>query len=106
MEIRKKGLNEKGYWNEIKIREYNDPLINATIHFNSTGHVHTLDHITVPSTCKVAGMEYDICSECGETFNEKTLPLAAHTWGEWVTVTEATNEAKGLKKSTCSVCGY
>ena len=92
-------------WNEIKIKEYNDPLINATVYFNSTGHVHTFNHITVPSTCKVAGMEYDICSECGETFDEKTLLLAAHTWGEWTVVKEATTTAEGQEKRTCSVCG-
>ena len=65
---------------------------------------HKLNHITVPSTCKVAGMEYDICTECGETFNEKTLPLAAHTWGEWTVVKEATTTAEGQEKRTCSVC--
>ena len=63
-----------------------------------------MKHITVPSTCKVAGMEYDICTECGETFNEKTLPLAAHTWGEWTVVKEATTTAEGQEKRTCSVC--
>ena len=67
-------------------------------------HTHTFNHITVPSTCKVAGMEYDICSECGETFNEKTLPLAAHTWSEWTVVKEATTTAEGQEKRTCSVC--
>ena len=65
---------------------------------------HKLNHITVPSTCKVVGMEYDICSECGETFNEKTLPLAAHTWSEWTVVKEATTTAEGQEKRTCSVC--
>lgn len=67
-------------------------------------HTHTLNHITVPSTCKVAGMEYDICSECGETFNEKTLPLAAHTWSDWTVVKEATTTAEGQEKRICSVC--
>ena len=65
---------------------------------------HKLNHITVPSTCKVVGMEYDICSECGETFNEKTLPLAAHTWSEWTVVKEATATVEGQEKRTCSVC--
>ena len=80
-------------------------MTNATIHYNYSGsHTHTFNHITVPSTCKVAGMEYDICSECGETFNEKTLPLAAHTWSEWTVVKEATTTAEGQEKRTCSVC--
>lgn len=92
-------------WNEIAIASDNECLTNATIHYNYSGsHTHTLNHITVPSTCKVAGMEYDICSECGETFNEKTLPLAAHTWSEWTVVKEATTTAEGQEKRTCSVC--
>ena len=66
---------------------------------------HKLKHITVPSTCKVTGMEYDICTECGETFNEKTLPLAAHTWSKWTVIKEATTTAEGQEKRTCSVCG-
>ena len=92
-------------WNEIVIAIDNECLTNATIYYNYSGsHTHTLNHITVPSTCKVAGMEYDICSECGETFNEKTLPLAAHTWSEWTVVKEATTTAEGQEKRTCSVC--
>ena len=97
----------KDEWNKIKIYEYNYSLENAIIHYNwkdGEEHKHTLRHITVPSTCKVAGMEYDICSECGETFNEKTLPLAAHTWSEWTVVKEATTTAEGQEKRTCSVC--
>ena len=94
-------------WRKISIEDYNDHLLNATIHYNRENgeeHKHTLRHITVPSTCKVAGMEYDICSECGKTFNEKTLPLAAHTWSEWTVVKEATTTAEGQEKRTCSVC--
>ncbi len=70
-----------------------------------TSHTHTLNHITVPSTCKVAGMEYDICTECGETLNEKTLPLAAHKWSDWMVVKEPTATEEGIEKRTCSVCG-
>ena len=68
-------------------------------------HTHILNHITVPSTCKVAGMEYDICTECGETLNEKTLPLAAHKWSDWTVVKEPTATTEGIEKRTCSVCG-
>ena len=94
-------------WRKISIEDYNDHLLNATIHYNRENgeeHKHTLRHIVVPSTCKVVGMEYDICSECGETFNEKTLPLAAHTWVEWTVVKEATTTAEGQEKRICSVC--
>ena len=92
-------------WNRIEIGENNEALENATIHFNVSVHTHTLNHITVPSTCKVAGMEYDICTECGETLNEKTLPLAAHKWSDWTVVKEPTATTEGIEKRTCSVCG-
>ena len=93
-------------WEEIRIGEDNEALTNATIHFNyAPAHTHTLSHITVSSTCKVAGMEYDICTDCGETFNAKTLQLAAHTWGEWAVVKEPTTTAEGKEKRVCSVCG-
>ena len=85
-------------------RPYKDEYPVKILDGNGDEHTHTLNHITVPSTCKVAGMEYDICSECGETFNEKTLPLAAHTWSEWTVVKEATTTAEGQEKRTCSVC--
>ncbi len=34
------------------------------------------------------------------------MDKAAHTYGDWVTVTEATETEAGLRKRTCSVCGY
>ena len=95
----------KQSWNNIAIGDGNDYLKNATIHFNVSVHTHTLNHITVPSTCKVAGMEYDICTECGETLNEKALPLAAHKWSDWAVVKEPTATEEGIEKRTCSVCG-
>lgn len=95
----------KQSWNNIAIGNGNDYLKNATIHFNVSVHTHTLNHVTVPSTCKVAGMEYDICTECGETLNEKTLPLAAHKWSNWTVVKEPTATTEGIEKRTCSVCG-
>ena len=92
-------------WNRIEIDESNKALENATIHFNITGHTHTFKHITTPSTCKIAGKEYDICTECGETLNEKTLPMAAHKWNDWTVVKEPTATTEGIEKRTCYVCG-
>ena len=66
---------------------------------------HELNHITNPSTCKVQGVSYDICANCGETFNYTILPLATHTFGEWQTATASTCIKKGELQRTCSVCG-
>ena len=93
-------------WNNIIMEGGNDPLLNATIHFlGEEEHKHELTHRTVESTCKVAGMEYDICLECGESFNVVTLPLAEHSWSDWMTRAEATGSVEGEKYRTCSVCG-
>lgn len=93
-------------WKNISIGENNDILLNATIHFlGEEEHKHELTHRTVESTCKVAGMEYDICLECGESFNVVILPLAAHSWSAWMTRAEATGSVEGEKYRTCSVCG-
>ena len=79
------------------------PLI--TFDWGVDGCAHILSHVTVPSTCKVNGIEYDFCTECGETFNEKVLDTLVHTWKEW-NITEApTEEINGTGKRTCSVCG-
>ena len=38
---------------------------------------HSYKHVTVASTCTVAGVEYDECERCGDVINETLLPLAA-----------------------------
>ena len=44
---------------------------------------HKLKHITVPASCTVNGMEYDLCTECGDTFNSKVIAALGHSWGNW-----------------------
>ena len=66
---------------------------------------HKLEHVIIPSTCTVIGIEYDICTECGVTFNEKTLALADHTWDDYNIIEEPTKEADGKGERVCSVCG-
>lgn len=41
---------------------------------------------------------------CGDT--EEVQDKAEHTFGDWITVTPATEENEGLKKRTCTVCNY
>ena len=65
---------------------------------------HLLQHVEIPSTCAVAGVEYDLCLTCSEMFNYAIIPLAEHTWSEWTTETSADCVTEGLEKRTCSVC--
>ena len=96
-------------WNKITIDDGNDPLLNATIHYNWTGempHVHTLQTIENPATCTVNGIRYQQCINCGEQIGEATIiPALGHSWGEWKEITPATTEAEGVEERACSVCG-
>lgn len=61
------------------------------------GHVHEAG--SGAWNCDAAN-HWNVCT-CGEKIN-----TAAHTFGEWKTVTEATETAAGEKERTCSVCNY
>ena len=65
---------------------------------------HDISHVEEKSTCVVAGVSYDVCGECGETFNYTVLPLADHTFSAWTVTTEATCTAEGVETRKCSVC--
>ena len=63
---------------------------------------HTPQEVTEPATCTADGKQYTKCSVCGETLGEITvLPMIAHSFGAWVTVTEPTTEAEGLQERAC-----
>jgi len=83
-------------WNKITIESYNDALLNATIHFNSSGEdVHTHSYtsaITKEASCTETGIKTYTC-ECGDTYTEQ-IPVADHT------LTHKT------VASTCKVNGY
>ena len=84
------------------------------------------------ATCKANGTETATCEHCDvtDTREEKNSKLAhqfsdatckapqtcelcgtkqggfgAHTYGEWVTVIEPTNESTGVKRQKCTLCG-
>ncbi len=88
---------------------------------------------TTAATHAASGSRYRICSECGYK-QEETIPAtghsyssawnfdatyhwhtcacgaisstAAHSFGDWRTVTEATRTTEGLSKRACAVCGW
>lgn len=80
-----------------------DALLASGTAIPATGH--SLEHVVVPSTCKVAGVEYDVCTNCGEAFNNTVLELGGHTT-EKVPGKAATCTQAGLTDGAkCSVCG-
>ncbi|MBO4413525.1 MAG: hypothetical protein J5830_02345 [Clostridia bacterium] len=44
---------------------------------------------------------YDVCLYCGES-TEKT----PHEFGEWITISEPTEESEGLRERVCTICHY
>ena len=93
-------------WNAIAIGNSNDPLINATKHFN---HVHEIaDIISIQlATCTQPGTKLGSCV-CGYSMTEE-LPILDHTPGEAVTENEvgATCKVKGSYDEVvyCTECG-
>ena len=65
---------------------------------------HKLKHITVPASCTVNGMEYDLCTECGDTFNSKVIAALGHSWGNWYVSKQPTESADGEKTRKCTKC--
>ena len=65
---------------------------------------HKLKHITVPASCTVNGMEYDLCTECGDTFNSKVIAALGHSWGNWYVSKQPTESADGEETRKCTRC--
>lgn len=59
-------------------------------------------------TCGTPGRQHSECSVChgGKTEPTDIPATGEHTFGEWVTISDATVSAAEVQKRTCSVCGY
>ena len=65
-------------WNKISIDTYNDPLLNATIHY----HTHSYESaVTKEPTCEEDGVRTFTCN-CGDS-NTEVIKTNGHTKGEW-----------------------
>lgn len=56
------------------------------------------------ATCVNKGIVTYTCSICKDTKQEMT-DTVDHVYGEWVVVTEPTEDMEGIEKQTCVVCG-
>lgn len=71
---------------------------------SGSDHVHSYIGEVVASTCTEEGYMTHTCA-CGHSFVDSQVPPAGHSWSQWVTVTEPTEEKTGLQTRVCSVCG-
>lgn len=75
----------------------------------SESHEHNFsgrEEIIKPATCTEEGSKNIYCTEpeCGSYITE-TIPMTAHSLGEWTTVKEASCSQEGLQERLCTVCG-
>lgn len=67
-------------------------------------HVHSYtSSVTKAATCSESGVVTYTCS-CGDSYTE-SIPMTAHSYGDYVYNNDATTDADGTKTATCSVCG-
>ena len=64
------------------------------------GKLNKVDH-SLGEWQKDETNHWKVCGTCGDKFE-----TANHTYGTWTTVTEPTETTAGLKKHSCSICGY
>lgn len=69
---------------------------------------HNYTKTTVPATCTIKGYDEYTCQNdgCGHSYRDNYTDVIAHTYGEWETVSEARCGVAGIKKQTCTECGY
>lgn len=68
-------------------------------------HVHSYSETgRTDSTCTSVGSITYTCSDCGASYSEE-ISKKAHTHGDWVVKTPATEAAEGLETRSCTVCG-
>ena len=69
------------------------------------GHTVVVDEAVAP-TCTETGLtEGSHCSACNEVLEaQEVVPALGHTWGEWITDTEPTEDTEGTKHRECA-CG-
>ena len=82
-----------------------DP-IRAAIGMGTHPHTHTSEWIVDrEATCGEPGLEYTLCTECGERAEEREVAANGHTVSEdWVVERETSCAAPGLEVRRCTVC--
>lgn len=90
-------------WNEIDIDESNEPLLNATIHYNYVPHEHSYTaELTKAATCTEDGIMTYTCS-CGDSYTE-TVKGTGHSY-KLVSSSPSTCFEPSVSKYKCENCG-
>lgn len=72
---------------------------------SAPAHSHTwVQTSSKDATCSQPGYINEKC-DCGYTKKTEILATGAHSYGDWVITTEATEQSTGLRERVCGVCG-
>ena len=86
-------------WKSISIDDYNDRLINATIHYNY--HIHKYNSVVTEPTCTEQGYTTHTCT-CGDSYVDDYVDETGHNYDSVVTPPTCTEQ--GYTTYTCE-CG-
>ena len=90
-------------WNKISIHKDNEPLLNATIHYNYVPHEHSYTaELTKAATCTEDGIMTYTCS-CGDSYTE-TVKAKGHSY-KLVSSSPSTCFEPSVSKYKCENCG-
>ena len=90
-------------WNKIKIYKPNEPILNATIHYNYVPHEHSYTaELTKAATCTEDGIMTYTCS-CGDSYTE-TVKAMGHSY-KLVSSSPSTCFKPSVSKYKCENCG-
>ncbi|MGN0486666.1 MAG: leucine-rich repeat domain-containing protein, partial [Acutalibacteraceae bacterium] len=79
-------------WDFIAVEKGNDPLLNATIHFNCCKHKNTVTYVETPATCTDDGYTTGVfCNDCQQWLSGHEVVEKHHT------------DADG--NEICDICG-
>lgn len=71
----------------------------------ATGHIEAITVNAQSATCETDGRTAQKeCSVCHAIIDSsRVIPATGHNWGEWQTITAATETSTGLKRRTCQI---
>lgn len=67
-------------------------------------HEHAYTETVTKATCTEDGFTTYTCA-CGDSYTGEIVNATGHSWSDWVTVHEPTEEATGTAESVCTGCG-
>ena len=66
-------------------------------------HEHAYTETVTKATCTEDGFTTYTCA-CGDSYTGEIVNATGHSWSDWVTVREPTEEATGTAERKCSAC--